>query len=400
MGFLHNGAVLPLAVQSRRGIVLAAVLSLVLLIALWNTFADGPYHLQSHSRPPPHPQPPPVPPPKPGSQDEKRPPAEQPGGGNAWEPPHQGAGADPWCAHHPDTSNIGVVMKTGATESFARLPTQFLTVLRCVDDFLVFSDMAQTVAGFPVHDSLDNVLEEAKEGNEDFDLYREQQACVADVAECTSGRDKAKAGWSLDKYKNIHMAEKTWNMMPRKDWYLFVDADTYVLWNSLVAWLGQLDPNEELYVGSVAYVRNFPFSHGGSGYVLSRAAMEAVVGRHPGVANKYDVGMKDECCGDYVFSKAAYDVANISVTNVVSSKQRPYKAYALLQDSNTGPSFLTSGPPSMESTPSLSPSAHRTGATPSSPCTTSPPRPSPPSGSGRPSTTPRPRRGKSPRPFS
>ena len=233
------------------------------------------------------------------------------------------ASADPLCARHPDMSNIAVVMKTGATESFARLPTQFLTVLRCVADFLVFSDMAQTVAGFPVLDSLDKVLEEAKEGNEDFDLYREQQACEADIGACTSGRDKAKAGWRLDKYKNIHMAEKTWALMPGKDWYIFVDADTYVLWNSLVAWLERLDPSEELYMGSVAWVGDLPFSHGGSGYVLSRASMEAIVGKNPGLANKYDVAMKNECCGDYVFSKAAKEVANIDVRNSVGFFSNP-----------------------------------------------------------------------------
>lgn len=339
MGILPSPSV-PLAVQSRRGIVLATVVSLVVLIALWNTFSvDAPYHLRVHPRPRP-------------------PPPSQDGGSQAQAP------ADPLCADHPDTSNIAVVMKTGATESHARLPTQFLTNLRCVNDFLVFSDMAQTVAGFEVHDSLDEVLEEAKEGNPDFDLYRDQQACVADVAACTSGRDKAKAGWSLDKYKNIHMAEKTWARMPGKDWYLFVDADTYVLWNSLVSWLGQLDPTEELYVGSAAYVGKFPFSHGGSGYVLSRAAMEAVVGKNPGVANKYDMGMHKECCGDYVFAKAAYDVANIGVTNVVSpSITCPVPVFPHPKQRTL--TRLSSGPPSTASTPSLFPSAPRTGATPS-----------------------------------
>ena len=238
MGFLHPGGGLPLALQSRRTIVIAAALSLALLICLWNTFAiDTPYHLTTHALP--HPRPPP-----PHHHHNNH--DHDPFG----KPPPDGANAtlaeDPLCAHQPDLSNLGLVVKTGATESYARLPTQLLTVLRCVPDFQIFSDMAQTVAGFPVHDALDTVLDAAKAGNKDFDLYRAQQACAAAVKACTEGMDRAAAGWSLDKYKNIHMAEKAWRMMPGKDWYMFIDADTYVLWNSLAAWLGRLDPRKEL----------------------------------------------------------------------------------------------------------------------------------------------------------
>lgn len=299
---------LPAVPQSRRALVLLSIGSLVLLVVLWNAFSvDAPYHL----RPPP-----------PGHDDvSDRLHAPY----TASKPSHPANDAndkarnnDPLCAHYPDTSNIGVVMKTGATEAYARIPTQLLTVLRCVSDFRIFSDKAQTVAGVPIHDSLDDVLPEAMEGNADFDLYRDQKGCEVDVGPCTAGHDRAKSGWNLDKYKNIHMAEKAYKMMPDKDWYIFVDADTYVLWNTLVEWLGKMDPSEELYLGSVAYVSGFPFSHGGSGYILSGAAMEAVVGKNPGIGNKYDVRVKDTCCGDYMFSKAAKEVADIDVRNVVS----------------------------------------------------------------------------------
>lgn len=37
------------------------------------------------------------------------------------------------------------------------------------------------------------------------------------------------AAWTLDKYKNIHILEKTWELKPNMDWYVFIDADTYVL---------------------------------------------------------------------------------------------------------------------------------------------------------------------------
>ena len=45
------------------------------------------------------------------------------------------------CANFPDTEGIMLVMKTGATEAFDRIPTHLLTTMRCLPDFLIFSDM-------------------------------------------------------------------------------------------------------------------------------------------------------------------------------------------------------------------------------------------------------------------
>ncbi|PKS05588.1 hypothetical protein jhhlp_008106 [Lomentospora prolificans] len=351
MGFLQsqrnlaNLFAMPNTFQSRRALVFISVASLVFLITLWNSFAvDSPYHHRHPPPPPPGPAhghvappPPPLPPHSDGHLPSSPPPPEKPAPSQEDEPIASLGNAavpnfsttqqsDPLCAHHPDTSNIAVVMKTGATESFARLPTQFMTTLRCIDDFLVFSDMNQTIAGVEVLDSLDEMLESAKEGNPDFDLYRTQMACDVDQAPCTSALDRADAGWKLDKYKNIHMAEKTWKRMPNKDWYLYIDADTYVLWNTLVMWLKTLDPNKKLYLGSVAMLGDFPFAHGGSGYILSRAAMEAFVGENPGVANKYDEDVHNHCCGDFLLSKALKETTGVPVTGVwpTINGEKPY----------------------------------------------------------------------------
>ncbi|KAL2017421.1 hypothetical protein VTK56DRAFT_2223 [Thermocarpiscus australiensis] len=221
--------------------------------------------------------------------------------------------ADPACKGFPDTSKVLLVMKTGASEAFARVPTQLMTMLRCLPDFLIFSDMDQNIAGHHIHDSLSTVLPEAQEGNSDFDLYRRQKWCLVDQENCNKLGNPAREGWNLDKYKNVHIAEKAYAMRPNYDWYLFVDADTYVLWPNLMEWLKRLDPTKKLYLGSVTLIHNFSFGHGGSGYLVSRAAMEAFVGKHPGVANEYDVKAKSECCGDYIFALALKDKTSVGV---------------------------------------------------------------------------------------
>lgn len=233
-----------------------------------------------------------------------------------------GGGADDktrlGCAGFPDTSRVLLVMKTGVSEAFAKIPNHIMTNLGCVPDFLVFSDMAQELAGHPVHDSLDAVLPEVQRGNKDFDLYFRQRTCLIDQAACNRHHDVSRQGWNLDKYKNMHIAENAFAMRPGRDWYLFVDADTYVAWPTLVEWLRQLDPDELHYIGSVAYVGSVPFAHGGSGYLVSWATMRSLFGGRTGVANRWDERTSRSCCGDFVFSLALKNETNIDVRNAVS----------------------------------------------------------------------------------
>ncbi|KAK4185432.1 hypothetical protein QBC35DRAFT_439459 [Podospora australis] len=222
---------------------------------------------------------------------------------------------DPICDGFPDTSKILLVMKTGASEAFARLPIQMMTVLKCLPDYLIFSDMEQTINGVKVHDSLSTVRKEAQDGNPDFDLYRRQKWCQIDQESCNKLGDPASEGWNLDKYKNIHMADRAFHMRPGYDWYLFVDADTYVVWSNMVEWVKQLNPKKKHYLGSVTLINGFSFGHGGSGYMLSKRAMQDFIGDHPGIGNEWDIRAKSECCGDYLFAVALKQTSGLQVQN-------------------------------------------------------------------------------------
>lgn len=48
------------------------------------------------------------------------------------------------CDGFPNTDRIMLVMKTGATESLVKMPTQLLTTMQCLPDFLIFSDKVLT----------------------------------------------------------------------------------------------------------------------------------------------------------------------------------------------------------------------------------------------------------------
>lgn len=306
---------LPAKMPSRRSlavVVLTATTLLALLVAYqrlgaWSGLGDPPYHRDPHKSQ--------YAPQGTGSFNNggHTYPASNGNGTNTRRPP---PGRDPMCDGFPEANNVLVVVKTGASEAFARLPTQLMTMLKCIPNFLIFSDMDQEIAGYKIHDSLSTVLREVQDGNPDFDLYRRQKACIVDQDNCNKLGDPKSEGWHLDKYKNTHMAEKTYAMRPGFDWYVFIDADTYVLWPSLVHWLQKLTPTKKHYLGSVTLINNFSFGHGGSGYVLSKAAIEDFVVNHPGVGNLYDARAKGECCGDYVFAMALKETTELGVNQV------------------------------------------------------------------------------------
>ncbi len=226
---------------------------------------------------------------------------------------------DPACENFPDTTGILLVMKTGASESFYKVPTQMMTVLKCLHEYLVFSDMEQMIAGRKAYNSLANALPEDIADNPDFDLYRLQQSCDVTQWECHQLSENAGGkGWNLDKYKNIHIAEDTYKMRPGYKWYVFVDADTYVVWPNVVHMLSKLDSTDKHYIGSYALLDNRPFAHGGAGYAVSQGAMHELLAKHPGVANEYYNRTLPECCGDLMFALALKEKAGIPLENAVS----------------------------------------------------------------------------------
>lgn len=214
-----------------------------------------------------------------------------------------------YCDSISGTSNIAIAVKTGATEAASKIPTLMLTSLQCAKDVMIFSDLEQTIAGFHLHDALADIPLSAMRGNPDFDFYWKLKRAnrYGQIENMLKGvRDPRMthelAAWTLDKYKFLHVLEKLYAEYPNKDWYLLMDADTYVVWPNLVTWLQQLpDPtSNKLYLGNAARVKDMYFAHGGSGILISRAAMYEFAVTNNGTASRWDEAMYDECCGDYV----------------------------------------------------------------------------------------------------
>ena len=227
---------------------------------------------------------------------------------------NHGAVDDDGCGGLMDFGHrLVVTVKTGATEAAEKIPIQLETTLRCVplENVLWYSDMAQKVGDHQLNDALDQISPSVKDENPDFEIYRKQQdlqdplKVVSLLKDMKHPDDENElAAWSLDKYKNIHIVEKSWNARPHADWYIHIDADTYVLWPSFMAWIRKLDPSKKSLLGSMACMKELQFAHGGSGILLSRAATENLVVANNGTAARWDPQIAGNCCGDAILAEA------------------------------------------------------------------------------------------------
>ncbi|KAL2063776.1 hypothetical protein VTL71DRAFT_5581 [Oculimacula yallundae] len=227
------------------------------------------------------------------------------------------------CSNVTGYDRIAITVKTGATEAAEKVPVQLRTSLRCVpiENIMWFSDMDQDIGDHKLHDALDTIDSAVTDGNPDFDIYRKQQELqdpLMIASQLKGMKDPSDANnlaaWKLDKYKNIHIVEKSWALKPNMDWYLHIDADTYIIWSSLLAWLPTLNPSKRSFTGSKIYDNGQAFAHGGSGLLLSNAASNDLVVVHNGTAARWDSKMDKIAFGDSLLAKALYEYG-IEVTN-------------------------------------------------------------------------------------
>ncbi|KAL4923556.1 uncharacterized protein BDV17DRAFT_276754 [Aspergillus undulatus] len=98
------------------------------------------------------------------------------------------------------------------------------------------------------------------------------------------------------------MIEHTFNTFnsPEIKWYIFMEADTYILWPGMLGWLSKLDASKPYYLGNQMQIRDILFAHGGSGFVISRPAMAVATDLLSSKRAYWDKITESEWAGDCV----------------------------------------------------------------------------------------------------
>ncbi|OKP11352.1 hypothetical protein PENSUB_3137 [Penicillium subrubescens] len=207
---------------------------------------------------------------------------------------------------------IQVVLKTGTGEP-EKSRAHLSTVTSCITNLIVFSDHDEKIGRHHFIDILENLPPTYAFNNPDFAAYRAQKLAHSQGGSVGYSQE----GWRLDRFKFLPMVEKTYEMRPHADWYVFIEADTYYFWDTLFRILDQLDPSRMHYIGSPVPGSNGRyFAYGGAGFVLSTGVMNRFI-RDSSIDSRVSVQYQDwakkDCCGDAVLGYAILDKTGVKL---------------------------------------------------------------------------------------
>lgn len=212
----------------------------------------------------------------------------------------------PNCSHLGGLDRIAIILKTGSSEIYEKLPIHFGTTFACQPDHLIYSDVQQDIAHHAVRNALAMVSERFRTNSAEFEHHRDLLKYVAQGG--TASHLRGEKSWDLDKWKFLPMVSDAYGEFGDvKDWYVFIEADTYLSLHNLVLWLDQLDASEPIYAGSQVMIGDTEFAHGGSGFVLSAPAAQILRSAYEQDQVYWEERTAEECCGDLMIAEALLD---------------------------------------------------------------------------------------------
>jgi hypothetical protein len=237
------------------------------------------------------------------------------------------------CPPLPGIDDVLVVMKTGVTEARKKVPIHFRTTLKCIPHYVIYSDFEEEIEGVKIYDALSTIDPEVKRRVQDFDIYNRiagkgrkglEQQDFADEDNTNFGKPN-NPGWKLDKWKFLPMAQEALKYKPDAKWFVFMEADTYPSWPTLLAWLAKFDHRKPFYLGTETQIGETVFAHGGSGFMLSNPALTKASEQYEKRRAELDDYTDGHWAGDCVLGKVLAD-AGVGL----------HFSWPILQNSNLG----------------------------------------------------------------
>ncbi|KAI0972993.1 hypothetical protein F4678DRAFT_34593 [Xylaria arbuscula] len=229
------------------------------------------------------------------------------------------------CASLGGLEDVFVIVRTGSNEVEKKLPPLINTTLPCFKHYGIWSDMEEEFAGLQITDALDEIDSGLLEQHPDFAYYRflrelgkelsasDEVASWVDAPNTGAGRDTP--AWRLDKWKFLPAARKAYRQNSASKWYIFVEADTYIFWDSLLTWLSSIDASRPWYIGRQMNLGSEVFAYGGAGIIISNSAIEMLIERHTADYEVYNNLTIVHWAGDFILSKVMSD-AGVELSRV------------------------------------------------------------------------------------
>lgn len=194
----------------------------------------------------------------------------------------------------PFADRVFLMLKSGATVIQNRLPPHVRSTLRRWPHHAVYADVETEISGVKVIDILKWLPEDLLERHRlHLGNYFDLRTMLEEQWQWELDDLDGYPGWLLDKYKNVPMLAHAWlNALPQTEWFIFIDADSYIMQRGLLEHLRKYNSSEPHYIGRAADWEagvvnkkgeevKIPFAHGGSGVAISRGAMKNLFGPDP-----------------------------------------------------------------------------------------------------------------------
>lgn len=209
------------------------------------------------------------------------------------------------------TSEVALLLKTGASLVWKRLPIHLLTSLAperiAPENTIIYSDVPDVIGSHQLVDVLANTTSRAVLESPDFQPYLLQEDFDAKQGWIEGDIAGPIGGWKLDKYKFLPLINHAGHSQPDAKWYIYMEDDAFIFLPNLLHHLATFDWKDAWYIGSLAVKHGEIFAHGGAGFALSRGAWEKTFGSHSDIIEKYENFTEAHGCGDHVLGHVLKD---------------------------------------------------------------------------------------------
>uniref|UniRef100_A0A093V617 N-acetylgalactosaminide beta-1,3-galactosyltransferase n=1 Tax=Talaromyces marneffei PM1 TaxID=1077442 RepID=A0A093V617_TALMA len=209
------------------------------------------------------------------------------------------------------TSEVALLLKTGASLVWKRLPIHLLTSLAperiAAENTIIYSDVPDVIGSYQLVDVLANTSSRTVLRSPDFQPYLLQEDFDEKQGWIEGDIAGPIGGWKLDKYKFLPLINHAGQSQPDAKWYIYMEDDAFIFLPNLLQHLATFDWKDAWYIGSLAVKHGEIFAHGGAGFALSRGAWEKTFGTDKDIIEKYENFTEAHGCGDHVLGHVLKD---------------------------------------------------------------------------------------------
>lgn len=232
---------------------------------------------------------------------------------------HTPGKGDTRCSLYPDPENIAVAVKTNSEYISYNALTRLADIFHCLapERLIILSDVDSNVGPFKLHNVVSKADQSLLHWRTDPNSYRAGQLYERRLDATGAGRKELKNQDILERLELIHMIEKTWQLQPNLDWYVFADVSNYYVWPNLLRWLREIDPRQAHFFGKGTRIENsnldIPYAE--AGFILSGAAIKELLKAGEDAAKAWNDKIPELDNGQQVLAVAVHSEIALKMTD-------------------------------------------------------------------------------------